>query len=94
MINIDYIEKTDGQYIHIINTLDSKNKSNIKIDLSNLEDWNKNTINKFLVTVISTAGDKIEVSLTEAAQAKRNEIKAINFIYEIFEAFANSYNEN
>ncbi|WP_406617541.1 hypothetical protein [Mycoplasmopsis adleri] len=94
MINIDYIEKTDGQHIHIINTLDSKNKSNIKIDLSNLEDWNKNTINKFLVTVISTAGDKIEVSLTEAAQAKRNEIKAINFIYEIFEAFANSYNEN
>ena len=99
MITIDYVEKKDGnKYITITNSVDSKNKNSIQIDLSQPSDWSKQNINNFIIRTVSIAEDKLELpKLTEGAQKQINEnsdvADSIKFINELFTEFVKKYNE-
>ncbi|BDX52497.1 hypothetical protein JPM7_1040 [Metamycoplasma equirhinis] len=94
MITIDFSKTLDTSYIKIKNTLDNKGNFNIDIDLNKTEDWNKQSINKFLLKLLATAEDKIEVNVTEVAQAEALTNDSLKFIINLFETFATSYNNN
>ncbi len=94
MIIIDFSKTLDTSYIKIKNTLDNKGNFNIDIDLNKTEDWNKQSINKFLLKLLATAEDKIEVNVTEVAQEEALTNDSLKFIINLFETFVTSYNNN
>ncbi|MBN0970909.1 hypothetical protein [Mycoplasma phocoeninasale] len=97
-IKIDYEQKSDeSKFITISNLSTTKTDRNLKINLDKKvdSDWNRDKINDFLFTLVAEDGrSEMTIQITDRAEKNRQDIKEINFIIQLFEAFVKFYNES
>ncbi|QJG66570.1 hypothetical protein HGG64_02555 [Mycoplasma phocoeninasale] len=96
-IKIDYEQKSDeSKFITISNLSTTKTDRNLKINLDKKvdSDWNRDKINDFLFTLVAEDGrSEMTIQITDRAEKNRQDVKEINFIIQLFEAFVKFYNE-
>ncbi|QSF13497.1 hypothetical protein [Mycoplasma sp. Mirounga ES2805-ORL] len=90
MITIDFETTPNTSYITIKNSISKK--ADIKVDLNDTTDWNKQNINKFLIELVNSGENKLNLEVTDAAKNKQKELAALDFIVQLFDSFVKKYN--
>ncbi|MCV3754277.1 hypothetical protein [Ureaplasma zalophigenitalium] len=94
MIIINYIPEDQTISVSSDKIRENKKGNQLIINVENPgEGWQADKINNFLALLVDNE-QELTVMLTPEAQKVRKEIFAIDFVYELFDTFANEYNAN